>query len=67
MMVGEETGKLPDTLGSIADSYESAADESLTALMGLIEPTLTLAMGLGIGFLALAVVTPMYSVAGSFQ
>jgi type IV pilus assembly protein PilC len=67
MMVGEETGKLPEALGSIADAYESAADESLTALMGLIEPALTLAMGIGIGFLALAVVTPMYSVAGSFQ
>ncbi len=67
MMVGEETGKLPEALGSIAETYEAEADESLTALMGLIEPTMTLGMGLAIGFLALSIVTPMYSVAGSLQ
>ena len=66
LMVGEETGRLPEALESIADSYEAEADESLSTLTGLIEPTLTLATGLAIGFLALAVVTPMYSVAGSF-
>ena len=67
MMVGEETGRLPEALSSIADSYEAEADESLTALMALIEPTMTLGMGLAIGFLALSIVTPMYSVAGSLQ
>ena len=58
MMVGEETGNLPETLASIADAYETEADESLTAVMGLIEPVMTLAMGVAIGLLALSIVTP---------
>jgi type IV pilus assembly protein PilC len=59
--VGEETGNLDESLLLVADNFEIESDRRTQALLGMIEPVMTIAMGLGVGFLALSVFMPIYS------
>jgi type IV pilus assembly protein PilC len=59
--VGEETGNLDESLVMVADNYEIEADRRTQTLLSLIEPAMTIAMGVGVGFLALSVFMPIYS------
>jgi len=63
--VGEGTGSLDITLDTVAQSYEMEADDRTNALIAMITPTMTIVMGGLIGFIALALVTTMYSMLGS--
>ena len=58
--VGEETGNLDESLIIVADNLEVEAERRTQALLGLIEPVMTIGMGLVVGFLALAVFMPIY-------
>jgi type II secretory pathway component PulF len=57
--VGEETGRLPDTLLQVAPSYEAQADRSIKALTALIEPLVILCMGVVVGFIVIAMLLPI--------
>jgi type IV pilus assembly protein PilC len=59
--VGEETGNLDNTLTIVADSFEIEAADKLQTVLGLIEPTMTIIIGLAVGFLALSIFVPIYS------
>lgn len=59
--VGEETGNLDESLVMVADNFEIEADRRTQALLSMIEPMMTIVMGLGVGFLALSVFMPIYS------
>jgi len=65
VMVGEESGNLESTLSVVANSYETEADDRLSGLIALIEPAMTIGLALMVAFIALAVITPMYSIMGS--
>jgi type IV pilus assembly protein PilC len=58
--VGEETGNLDDSLVIVAENFELEADRRTQTLLSLIEPVMTVGMGLVVGFLALAVFMPIY-------
>jgi type IV pilus assembly protein PilC len=60
--VGEETGNLDNTLNTVAESYEYEADVKTKAMVELITPLMTVIMGLIIGFIALALLSAMYSI-----
>lgn len=59
--VGEETGNLDNTLSIVADSFEIEAADKLQTLLGLIEPVMTIIIGIAVAFLALSIFVPMYS------
>ncbi len=59
--VGEETGNLDNTLNIVADSFEIEAADKLTTVLGMIEPAMTIIIGLAVGFLALSIFVPIYS------
>ena len=63
--VGEETGNLDVTLLSVAQSYEAEAEDKLRSIITLIQPTMTLFLGLIIGLIALSLTEAMYSLYGS--
>lgn len=65
--VGEETGHLDSNLAAVADSYEAETGERTQALIATMEPTLTLAIAVVVGFIAISVVMPMYSMLGSIE
>lgn len=65
IQVGENTGNLTDNLDYLSTFYEEDVDEVLKNLNSIIEPFLLLFMGLLVGFMALSVVTPIYSISQS--
>jgi type IV pilus assembly protein PilC len=64
--VGEESGKLESTLSTVADRYEAEADERISNMVSMIEPVMTVGLAVIIGFIALSVITPMYTMTGKF-
>ncbi len=62
--VGEQTGTLDATLLSVAESYETEADDSTKSLIGMIQPLMTLIIAGIVGLIALSLVSAMYSVYG---
>jgi type IV pilus assembly protein PilC len=67
MRVGEETGSLDDQLAVTAEYYEGELDYKLKKLTSLIEPVVIIAMGLVVGFVAVALVSAMYGVLGQVK
>jgi type IV pilus assembly protein PilC len=59
---GEATGTLSANLEVISDLYEESLDELTKNLTTLIEPALMVVMGFVVGFVALAIITPIYAV-----
>ena len=59
--VGETTGKLSDSLMYLAEIYENEVDELTKNLSTSIEPLLMIFMGLLVGFIAISIITPIYS------
>jgi type IV pilus assembly protein PilC len=62
--VGEETGNLENTLNTVADNFEVLSNDKTKAAVALIQPILTIFIGLVIGFLVLAMFSAMYSIYG---
>ncbi|OGG61902.1 hypothetical protein A3C87_00710 [Candidatus Kaiserbacteria bacterium RIFCSPHIGHO2_02_FULL_49_34] len=67
LAIGERTGKLADTLKSVADFYERDIDERLKRLTSLIEPIMLVILGLVVGAIALAVLLPIYQLVGAVR
>ena len=64
--VGEETGNLDNTLETVADSFEMESSEKTRAAVALIQPVMTIIIGLLVGYVVLAMVSAMYSIYGTF-
>ena len=65
--VGEETGNLDNTLDTVADSFEMDSADKTKSAVALIQPVMTIIIGLLVGFVVLAMVSAMYSIYGSFS
>ncbi|NWF78401.1 MAG: type II secretion system F family protein, partial [Chloroflexi bacterium] len=65
--VGEETGHLENALVTVAESFEAEANDKTTAAVGLIQPGITVFLGLLVGFVVLAMLSAMYSVYGQLN
>jgi type IV pilus assembly protein PilC len=57
--VGEETGELDKMLIKIADTYDEEVDMAVAGMMSLMEPLLIVGMGLIIGFIVIALFSPL--------
>lgn len=58
--IGEETGDVPAALKNVADTYDSELTIALRVMMTLIEPIMIIIMAVGVGFLLLSVMLPMF-------
>jgi type IV pilus assembly protein PilC len=63
--VGEETGETSNILVKLADFFEEDIANETRNLTSIIEPALMLIIGAAIGFFAISMVQPMYSMLGS--
>lgn len=64
--VGEQTGKLGDSLLKLSTYFENEADTAVKSLTTMIEPLIIVVLGLGVGFLVMAVLLPIYSLTSKF-
>jgi type IV pilus assembly protein PilC len=62
IMVGEETGQIAGMLGELAIFYETEVERKTKDLSTIIEPLLMVVIGTSVGFLALALIAPIYSI-----
>jgi type II secretory pathway component PulF len=67
VMVGEKSGKLEESLFYLADFYEREVDNDTKSLATSIEPILLIFIGLIVGFLAVSIITPIYSVTSGIK
>ena len=65
--VGEQTGKIDDTLGKASEYFEREVDLTVKNLTTAMEPFIMVVLGLGVAFLILSVITPIYSLISSIQ
>jgi len=65
--VGEETGNLDNTLTTVAQSYEVEADDRTSSAVGLIQPAMIIGIAVVIGFIAVSLLSAMYSIYGQLN
>ena len=65
ILVGEETGQIAGMLGELALFYENEVERKTKDLSTIIEPLLMVVIGGGVGFFALALIAPIYSIGDS--
>ena len=63
--VGEETGKTAELLAKLADFFEEEVSGITKNLASVIEPALMLVIGAAVGFFAISMLQPMYSLLGN--
>lgn len=64
--VGEETGRLDEVLTKLANYYESESEQAIKGLTTALEPLIMIVLGLGVGFLIIAIIMPIYGLTSQF-
>jgi type IV pilus assembly protein PilC len=67
LQVGEESGTTENILEQLAQHYEEEVDVTLKNLSTIIEPILLLFIGGVVGLLAVALISPIYSIGQNIQ
>ena len=63
---GEQTGKIDEILVKASEYFEGEVDETVKTLTTAMEPAIMVILGIGVAFLVISVLTPIYSLISSF-
>lgn len=64
--VGEQTGKLDDVLNRVAGYFEVESEHAVKNLSTAMEPVIMIILGLGVGFMIVAIIVPIYNLTSTF-
>jgi type II secretory pathway component PulF len=67
LAIGEETGNLENILDQLAEHFEAEVDDTMKNMSSIIEPLLLLVIGVVVGFLALALISPIYNISNNIS
>lgn len=65
--VGEQTGKLDETLLKASEYFENETDQLVKTLTTALEPIIMVTLGVGVAFLMVSIITPIYSLISSIK
>jgi len=65
--VGEQTGKVDENLLKASEYYEREVNQTVKTLTTAMEPFIMVVLGVGVAFLIISVITPIYSLISSIQ
>ena len=60
--VGEEGGKLEESLNGVAEAYEKEVEQAISIMTSLLEPLLILTIGGIVGFIVFAMLMPIFDI-----
>jgi type IV pilus assembly protein PilC len=63
--VGEETGKMDEVLIKVSHVFEVESEQKVKALTSSVEPIILLFLGVGVAFLVVAIILPIYNLTTS--
>lgn len=63
--VGEQTGKMDEVMNRLADYYDGEVDSIVGGLSSLIEPVVIVILGIGVAWLVIAILLPIYQISTS--
>lgn len=63
--VGEETGKMEEVLSKVSHVFEIDSEQKVKALTSAIEPLIMIVLGIGVAFLVVSVILPIYNLTTS--
>lgn len=66
LAVGEETGKIDEVLLKVSRYFQSESEESIKGLTTAIEPLIMIILGVGVGFLVISIIMPIYNLTSQF-
>lgn len=64
--VGEQTGKLDDVLIRVAGYFETESEHAIKNLSTAMEPIIMVVLGVGVGFMVIAIIVPIYNLTSAF-
>lgn len=67
LAVGEETGRIDESLNEVARFYEGCVDRQSRMVTSLIEPVLLLVVGLVVGFIVFAMLLPIFEIGSGLR
>ncbi len=65
--IGEQTGKLDESLNRVSEYYEHEVDQTIKLLTTAMEPLIIIVLAVGVGFLLFAILTPLYNILSALQ
>ena len=65
--VGEKTGSLDESFLYLSDFFDEEVDNIAKNLSVVLEPVILVVIGLVVGFVALAIISPIYELTGSIR
>lgn len=64
--VGEETGKLDEVLLKISGYFQSESEHEIKNMTTALEPFIMIVLAVGVGFMTIAIIMPIYSLTSQF-
>lgn len=64
--VGEETGRMDEVLLKVAQYYEVESEHTVQNLTTALEPLIMIVLGIGVGFLVISIIMPIYNLTSQF-
>lgn len=64
--VGEETGKIDEVMFNVSGYFEMESEQAIKGLTTAIEPLMMIILGIGVAFLVIAIILPIYNLTSAF-
>lgn len=65
--IGEQTGRIDETLQKASEYFETEVNQTVKTLTTAMEPFIMIVLGVGVAFLIISVITPIYSLISTIQ